>query len=313
MDLELCFLGTAAAVPTPDRSLSATFMRRGGDKFLFDCGEGTQRQLIRFGVGYNQIDTIFFTHYHADHCFGLPGLLKTWELWGRETPLTLYGPVGLQQLLNNFKPLMGNLAFELNLIEWSPGDRLPLEDGYIQAIQTQHRVPSLGYALVESPRPGVFSPEKARGLGIQPGPDFGLLQKGISVGEVTPDQVLGPSRPGRKVVLSGDTRPVKSIQEIALDADVLVHEATFSNTEQERAIFTNHSTVAEAANLARDAQVKNLILTHLSSRVLVKQLRAEIADIYPQAIFARDLDSLLIPYADKGEVELIPFKLPGNR
>src|SRR5437763_10269986 len=198
MDLDVVFIGTAGSAPTARRSLPATLVRRGGDRLLFDCGEGTQRQLLR-SLGLIELEEVFITHFHADHWLGLPGMLKTFSLRGRERPLTVYGPPGLKALFNALRVVIGRNTYELNLVELEPGEELR-RDGYLIApFAVDHRVTAYGYALVEQERPGRFDEARARELGVTPGPDFGRLQHGESVDGVEPGQVLGPSRRGRKV------------------------------------------------------------------------------------------------------------------
>src|SRR3954449_8678727 len=210
MDLDVVFIGTAGSAPTARRSLPATLVRRGGDRLLFDCGEGTQRQLLR-SIGLIELEDVFVTHYHADHWLGLPGMLKTFSLRGRERALTVYGPPGLRALFEAMKIVIGKSTYPLKLVELDPNEQLE-RDGYVIApFAVEHRVPAYGYALVETERPGRFDEAKALELGVAPGPDFGRLQRGEPVpgaeGLVQPGQVLGEARPGRKVVLAGDTAP----------------------------------------------------------------------------------------------------------
>ena len=223
MDLDVLFAGTAALVPTARRGLPATLIRRGGEKLLFDCGEGTQRQLVR-SVGLLQIDEIFITHFHADHVLGLPGMLKTYGLQARETRLRIHGPPGLKRLFEVLTPVIGRLPFEVQLEELGAGDELA-RDGYsIAAFAVEHGVPALGYSLVEAERPGRFDEDRARELGVEEGPDFGRLQRGEAVGDVTPDHVLGDPRRGRRIVLAGDTTACEMTRAVAWQADLsLIH------------------------------------------------------------------------------------------
>jgi ribonuclease Z len=269
--LHLTFLGTSAAAPTAARNLSGLFMRREAESFLFDCGEGTQRQMIRFGTGFS-IKAAFFTHFHADHYLGIIGFLRTLAMLGRVEPLALYGPRPAAVLLPHVIRLgVEDIALPVEVVEVAAGEVLR-GDGYrVEAFETDHRIPSVGYALVEDPRPGRFDVGAARALGVPEGPLFGRLQRGERVTlpdgrEIAPDRVVGPPRPGRRVVISGDTRPCEATAIAARGADLLVHEATFGDAEQERAIHTRHSTAREAAAIARDAEVQRLVLTHLSSR-----------------------------------------------
>jgi ribonuclease Z len=241
------------------------------DLLLIDCGEGSQRQMIRFGTGF-AVDAVFFTHFHADHYLGIIGFLRTLGMGGRTQALPLYGPPPARRLLDAALHLgVERLAFPVDIVELKGGDEVPRGGYTVRAVKVDHRVNALGYVLEESVRPGRFDVQAAVALGVPPGPDFGKLQRGEAVSladgrVVQPDQVLGPSRAGRKLVLSGDTRPCQALVEAAQGADVLVHEATFSDDEQERALETRHSTAREAGQVAQQAQVKSLVLTHLSSR-----------------------------------------------
>jgi len=268
--LRLTFLGTAASAPTLKRGLSALAVRRAGELLLFDCGEGTQRQLIRYGAGFD-VAAIFFSHFHADHYLGAIGFLRTLSMQGRTEPLPLYGPRPAGRLL----PAMlfagvDALSFPVEIHEVEPGEAVPRDGAVVQAFATDHRTPSLGWALREAPRPGRFHPDRARALGVPEGPLWGELQRGrpVRVGdrEVTPGEAVEPPRPGRSLVLSGDTRPSPATVEAARGADLLVHDATFGDAEQERALTTFHSTAREAGRVAREAGARRLILTHLSSR-----------------------------------------------
>jgi len=303
MDLDVLFVGTAGSVPSARRALPATLVRRGGDRLLFDCGEGTQRQLLR-STGLVELEEVFLTHFHADHLLGLPGMLKTYGLRGREKPLTVYGPEGLEALFRGLGPVLGRLAFELNLVELSPGAELA-RDGYrVGAFEADHGGRALGYAIVEEDRPGQFDEDTARRLGVEPGPDFGRLQRGEAVetsgSEVTPDQVVGPARPGRKVVLSGDTAPSERTAAAAWQADLLVHEATFTDEEADRARQTRHSTAGGAAELAARAEVRLLALNHVSPRYGGRELRDEARAAFEATIVPRDFDRVEIPFPERG-------------
>jgi ribonuclease Z len=302
MDLDVVFLGTAASAPTARRGLPATLIRRGGEKLLVDCGEGTQRQLVR-SVGLVEIDEVFLTHFHADHVLGIPGLLKTYGLQARSAPLQICGPQGLGRLFDVLGPVIGRLPFELNLVELDEGEELG-RDGYrVVPFAADHGVRALGYALVEDDRPGRFDESRARELGVTPGPDFGRLQRGETVGEVTPDQVLGETRRGRSVVFSGDTAPGDHTRAMAHRADLLVHEATFNHEDSGRAAETRHSTARGAAEVAADAEVELLALTHISSRYLVRDLRKEAQEAFEPTIIPRDFDSVAIPLPERGGPE----------
>ena len=304
MDLDVLFVGTAGSAPSARRGLPATLVRRGGDRLLFDCGEGTQRQLVR-STGLIELEETFLTHFHADHVLGLPGMLKTFALRQRERALTVYGPTGLDRLFRLLAPLIGNTPFDVELVELDPNDELE-RDGYrIAAYATDHGVTALGYALVEDPRPGVFDPERARELGVTPGPDFGRLQEGETVGGVSPEQVMGESRRGRRVVLAGDTAPCEMTRLVAFEADLLVHEATFLDEEADRAAETRHSTARQAAELAAAAGVTMLALTHISPRYGAKEVRDEARAVFENTVVPRDFDRIEIPFPERGEPVLI--------
>jgi ribonuclease Z len=269
--LRLTFLGTSAAMPTLHRNVSGLAVKADTDLLLFDCGEGSQRQMIRYGTGF-AVDAVFFTHFHADHYLGIIGFLRTLGMGGRTEKLTLHGPPSARKVLDTAIHLgVERLAFPVEIVELRDGDALNRGSYTVRAIKVDHRVNALGYAIEEHVRPGRFDPQAAAALGVAPGPDFGKLQRGQAVTladgrEVKPEQVMGGSRAGRKLVLSGDTRPCASVIQAAKDADVLVHEATFSDDEQGRAEETRHSTAREAGRVAREAGARRLLLTHLSSR-----------------------------------------------
>ncbi len=269
--LRLTFLGTSAAAPTLHRNVSGLAVKADSDLLLFDCGEGSQRQMIRFGTGFT-VNAVYFTHFHADHYLGIIGFLRTLGMGGRTEPIFLHGPPPAKKLLDAAIHLgVERLSFPVEIVELKGGEVLQRSGYSIRAVKVDHRVNALGYVIEEDQRPGRFDPDAARALGVTPGPDFGRLQRGETVKnqdgqEVKPEQVLGASRSGRKVVLSGDTRPCPALAEAAAGADLMVHEATFSDDEQERALETRHSTAREAGRVARQAQVKRLLLNHLSSR-----------------------------------------------
>lgn len=309
MDIALTFLGTAGAVPTPQRNLSATLLQRGSDRILVDCGEGTQRQLIRAAVGLTQIQTILLTHLHADHYLGLPGMLKTWDLWGRTDPVDIHGPRGLLDLVELLRRIIGRTDFPVHWHEHRAGDVLSMEGARLVAVGTDHRIPSLGWLLAEEDRPGRFDVATARRLGVTDGPDCGRLQRGESVTArdgrvVQPSEVLGPPRPGRRIVLTGDTRPCNAVIEAAAGADLLVHDSTFTTAEQQRAEETYHSTAREAALVAKVAGVRRLALTHLSYRHHPRDLHAEAREVFPDCVLPADLDRMIVPFPEKGAAYL---------
>lgn len=305
MDMSLFFAGTGGSVPSARRGLPAVLVRRGGEHILFDCGEGTQRQLIK-SVGLADIDSVFVTHFHADHWLGLPGMLKSFALREREQPLSVYGPRGLTALMEQTRFVYGRLPYELSIIELAPTETVA-RDGYlVGAIPVRHRGDSCyGYALVEDARPGHLDPELAERLGVKAGPDFGRLQRGETVGGVTPEQVLGPVRPGRKIVISGDTVPCEALVVAAHESDVLVHEATFAEDESDRARQTAHSTARQAAEVARDAQARMLALTHISSRYPGGELREQARAVFAQTEAPRDFDTIEIPFPERDTPRLV--------
>ena len=310
MDLDLVFLGTSGSMPTAQRAPTAILVRRGGERLLFDCAEGTQRQLLRSAVGLAELREVFLTHYHADHYLGLPGMLKTFALRGRDLPITIYGPPGLPELFTALRRIFGKLTYRYELVELAPGDRLERGDYRIETFPVAHGASAVGYALVEDARPGRFDVAAADALGVPVGPERGTLQAGESVTlpdgrAVTPDLVLGPPRPGRKVVIAGDTAPARSVLEAALRADVLVHEATFSEEERDRARDTEHSTAADAAELARDADVVLLALTHLSNRYFGPEIAREARAIFSETVVPKDFDIIDVRFQERGGPRLV--------
>jgi ribonuclease Z len=310
MDLDLVFLGTSGSAPTAGRAPSALLVRRGGERLLFDCAEGTQRQLMRSSVGLPDLTEIFISHFHADHYLGLPGMLKTFQLRQRDVPLTVYGPPGLRELFNGLRRVFGKISYDLELVEVRVGEALE-RDGYrILVFPVHHGVASVGYAIDEDDRPGRFDNDAADALGIPVGPERGALQRGESITfddgrVVTPDQVLGDARPGRRIVIPGDTAPVETVRVLAEGADVLVHEATFSEEERDRAADTLHSTARQAAELARDAGVRLLALTHISPRYFGGEIAREAREVFPSTVVPRDFDVVEVPFAERGEPRLV--------
>jgi ribonuclease Z len=310
VDLDLVFFGTSGSVPTAQRAPSALLLRRGGERLLFDCGEGTQRQLLRSSVGLVELREVFLSHFHADHYLGLPGMLKTFALRGRELPLTVYGPPGLNDLFATLRRVFGKLSYPLELEELRPGEVLERGEYNLVTFPVAHGVQSLGFALLEHPRPGRFDVAAADALGVPSGPERGLLQSGESITLVdgrivTPDEVLGPPRPGRKVVLSGDTAPSETVLEVSRGAEVLVHEATFLEEERDRAQETAHSTALDAAALAREAEVGLLALTHLSNRYFGPEVAREARTIFPETVVPKDFDVIDVPFPERGAPELV--------
>jgi ribonuclease Z len=310
VELDLVFLGTAGSMPTAQRAPAALLVRRGGDRLLFDCAEGTQRQLLRSAVGLPELEEVFVTHFHADHVLGLPGMLKTFALRGRELPLTVYGPRGLNELLGSLKRVVGRLTYDVRLLELTPGDVLERDGFRLATFGVAHGVAALGWSLIEATRPGRFDVAGANALGVPDGPDRGALQRGEPVTladgrTVTPEQVLGPPRAGRKLVVTGDTSPAEEIVEASWGADVLVTEATFADEERERAEETKHQTATQAAELARRANVAMLALTHLSSRYFGPEIAREAREIFPETVVPRDFDVIEVPFAERGPPQLV--------
>ena len=310
MDLDLVFLGTAGSMPTAQRAPAALLVRRGGDRLLFDCAEGTQRQLLRSAVGLVDLPEVFVTHFHADHVLGLPGMFKSFALRGRELPLEVYGPRGLVELIGSLKRVVGRLTYEVKLVELEPGDVLERKGYRLATFAVSHGVSALGWSLIEASRPGRFDVVGADALGVPNGPERGALLRGVpgtlpDGRTITSEQVLGPARAGRKIVITGDTAPSEEIVEAAWAADVLVTEATFSEEERERAVETEHQTAAQAAEIARRAEVGLLALTHLSNRYFGPEIAREAREIFPDTVVPRDFDVVEVPFEERGTPQLV--------
>lgn len=303
--LRVTFLGTASSRPTVNRNVSAIAVRREGRSFLFDCGEGTQRQMMRFGVGF-AVEEVFITHAHADHYLGLTGLLRTLGLQGRREPLAVWGPADSRPLLETLVGLGGDrLPFPVRLRELPPGEEANYDGFRIRAVPTGHAPNAIGLALVEESRPGRFDVEAAHRLGVPEGPLFGRLHRGETVRAedgrtVRPEEVVGPARPGRKVVYSGDTPPTEAMVDAARSADLLIHEATFDRTEARRAAETRHSTASQAARVAARAGVRKLVLTHLSARYADRPglLLREARETFRACTVARDGMVVEVPFPE---------------
>jgi ribonuclease Z len=303
--LSVTFLGTGAACPTVERNVAALAVQREGETILFDCGEGTQRQMMRYGVGFSFTE-VFFTHFHADHMLGIIGLLRTMGLQDRTAPVTLYGPRGAERILTAALSLgIERNKFPVAIVELGPGNRLHREEYDIVVFQTDHRADTVGYALAEHTRLGRFHPERARELGIPEGPLWGRLHRGETVTledgrSVNPEDLVGAPRRGRTVVYSGDTRPHLALLEASRGADLLIHEATFGGDEAERAVETGHSTASEAARVALEAGVRRLVLTHISPRYTreAPELLAEARAVFPETLIARDGMVVEVPFVE---------------
>ena len=307
MSLSLRFLGTAASRPTVERNVAALALMREGETLLFDCGEGTQRQMMRYHVSFALAD-VFFTHFHADHVVGIIGLMRTMALQGRTELLRLWGPRGATRMLRRAAQFgFDRLTFPLEIVELEPDQPLRRNGYELIPFAVDHRgSPSLGYALVEETRKGRFNPDLARELGIPEGPLWGQIHRGNAVSlpdgrTIEPSTLVGPTRPGRRIVITGDTRPCAATAEMARNADLLVHEATFGDEEAERAAETGHSTAREAATVARDADVRRLVLTHFSARYSrdASELEREAHEVFTNVLIARDGTEIDVPYAER--------------
>ena len=308
--LSVTFLGTSAARPTVERNVSAMALVREGETLLFECGEGTQRQMMRYGVSF-ALSEIFFTHFHADHFLGVIGLIRTLGLQTRAEPMTLYGPKGAKKLLESALRLgVERVPFEIDIREVKPADiigsnRAPRTAYQIDVFATEHGGGSVGYALREHERRGRFDVEKARAAGVPEGPLWGKLSKGETVQlpdgrTVGPEGIVGGNRPGRVVVFTGDTRPCAAVVDAAQGADLLIHEATFGEEEKERAKETGHSTAREAAQVALAAKARRLVLSHVSARYSISadELVKEARDVFKETVVAKDGMTIEVPYAD---------------
>jgi ribonuclease Z len=310
VDLDVIFLGTAGSVPSATRQTAATLVRRGGERILIDCGEGTQRRLLQSVAGLSDIDIILITHGHADHILGLPGLLRTFALRERTAPLALYGPEGTKKMLRDLDSVIGKLPYPFVVVDVEPGGEIASGDYRLEAIGTRHRVKSVGWALIEDDRPGRYDVDRARELGVPNGPLNGQLQRGETITlddgtVIDPAGLVGETRLGRTLVFSGDTRPCDAIVARAIDCDLLVHEATFLDEDLERARETLHSTAREAAEIAVEARARMLALTHVSMRSSPKQIKAEAEAIHGNVVVPRDLDLIEIPFRERGEAVLV--------
>ncbi len=317
-NLEVTFLGTSGSWPSAKRNVSATAVRRGGEILLFDCGEGTQRQFQKSPLSHMAVTKIFLTHLHGDHCFGLLGYLKTMALNDRQEPLLIFGPPGVLQWMEHAMRIAPvREAFPVEVIEMEPDKPIRFREGYtVTAARGDHSVPAFAYRLQEDPRPGMFDKPKALELGVPEGPMFGTLQRGGSVTTpdgrtVRPEDVMGAGRPGRSIVVSGDTRPSERVVRLAHDADLLIHEATYTNAHQELAEENQHATAAEAAQVARDAGVRALWMHHVSPRYDESLTHLEEARaVFEASDLADDFTTLDVPFPERGAPTVIEDERP---
>jgi len=297
--LRIIFLGTGGSWPTVKRNVSSIAVKRGSEILLFDCGEGTQRQFQQSNLSYMQISKIFITHFHGDHFLGIPGLIQTMQLNDRDKPLHIYGPKGMVELTNQlltlgyFRPSYKIIAHDI-----ADGVEIKFDDYSISALKVSHNVPALAYSVKEYQRAGKFNKSKALKIGIPEGPLFSKLQKGQTImlpnGEkITPDMILGPSRKGRKIVVSGDTKPCDQIIGFSEEADILIHEATFDSRLQDIAKDYGHTTAAQAAEIAKKARVEKLFLVHISPRYLdYHVIENEARSVFPQSYTPKDFQEV---------------------
>jgi ribonuclease Z len=296
--IEVIFLGTSGSLPTKDRGLPSVGIRRDGELLLFDCGEGTQRQMMHAGLGFNRPCSIFISHLHGDHLLGLPGLIQTMSSLVRDKPLDLYGPKGLRAFLKSLHGTLGFAeTFKLRITELSPGQKVERASYTINTTLAKHDITCLAYAMEEKVRPGHFHPEIATRLGVPEGPLWKKLQYGESVKvdgkTVTAKEVTGPARPGLKVTYAIDTRPTPSVKQLAKGSDLLIHDGGFALDRKDKAREYFHSTAVEAASVAKASGSKKLALVHISAvtrddKILLKEARK----VFPNTIVATDLTVL---------------------
>lgn len=310
--MRIVFLGTTAGVPTAERGHSAIAIKYSGETLLFDCGEGTQRQLIKAKISFMKITKIFISHFHADHFLGLPGLIQSMSFLGRKNPLVVYGPDGTKTLVESLLKLgYYTLQFLVEAKELKPDGVVEGNNYRILTHSSDHLVPTLAYCFQEKERPGKFDVAKASKLGIPPGPMFRKLQLGHTITTkngkiVKPEEIIGPPQEGRKIVYISDSRPSHSIIKFANGADILIHEATFADDLNNRAYETGHSTVSGAAEIAKQAQVKQLILTHISPRYEepdLEKFQLQARKIFENTIIAKDL--MIVELTPRKEINII--------
>lgn len=290
--LEIFFLGTGAAVPSRYRCMSCIAVRQESTVTLFDCAEGSQRQLMLSPLSFMKVNAIFITHMHGDHTLGLPGLLQTMGMSGRKTPLVVCGPKGFRESLEMLMGACeGETVYELDVRELEPGDSVDIPGGTVTAFATEHGIPSLGYIYREADLPGKFDKDRAIGLGLTPGPDFAAIQRGEVVRGVRPSEILGPPRSGLTLAYTGDTLSSKAIEDSVRGVDAIIHESTYDSADEALAEKNLHSTCTQAARTAAAAGAKGLILTHISNRYDdTDGMLAHARDVFPCTFVAKDMD-----------------------
>ncbi len=289
--MDILFLGTSAAVPSRDHATSAVAVRDGSDIALLDCGEGTQRQLMVSPFSFMKVGTVLITHLHGDHVFGLPGLIQTMGLSERKNPLSVYGPKGLKAFVEAaMTATEGEAGYPLEIIELEGGESFDIKGFSVRCYRTDHGIRSLGYVLKARDRPGRLDHEKALALGLEDGSDMSRVKNGETVKGVRPEQVVGPPVPGMSVCYTGDTKPCKETIEACEGVDVLIHEATYTESEARNAVEHNHSTALQAAKIASEAHVGRLLMTHISHRYEDRSvLETEARTVFPESYAADDL------------------------
>ena len=289
--VDILFAGTGASVPSRERSLPCVAVRMNKDIILFDCGEGSQRQLMISPFSFMKVKAIFVSHLHGDHFLGIPGLLQTMSMSGRKDDVLLVGPEGFKDVIGHLiEACGGDIAYNIDIVEASDGDKFVFKEFIVSVFEVMHNIPSLGFAFEENERPGKFNRSEAISLGLRPGPDFSKLQKGETVNGVRPEDIIGPARRGRRVVYSGDTVRCGRIAEAAKDADVLIHESTYISKDSGLAKEHMHSTSADAANTAKEANVSVLFITHMSNRYDdLTEMENECRSVFQNTVLAKDM------------------------
>lgn len=298
--MRVVFLGTGGTYPCKERNVLAIAVQIGKNVLLMDCGEGTQRQFMRSNVSFMSTRWIFITHYHGDHFLGVPGLIQSMNLNNRDKPLDIYGPRGTRKVMKSIL-LAGHFLPEFGITshDVAPGESIPLDGFSVTVAEADHSVPSLAFAVKEDDRPGRFDIGKAKSMGIPEGPLFRELQNGrdieFSGRRVAPEEVMGPPRSGLKIIYSGDTKPCKSIIELARGADLLIHDSTLLSSEERQAEDFGHSTALGAAKVANESMVKKMALIHFSPRYKdASVLEEEARTLFPEAYAPSDLDEMIV-------------------